>query len=96
MVGVDHRAVRRVPVDIVNERADSVGREPVGFREFFFQPVPGVNQGQERLTYFFACAAMEAHKRGFDSSRIEGFAGQEFSYHTDQQRAIPCPPIEME
>ena len=34
--------------------------------------------------------------------KVQGFeitleyAGRDFSYHTDQQRAIPCPPIEME
>jgi hypothetical protein len=34
--------------------------------------------------------------------KVEGFkitleyAGQDYSYHTDQQRAIPCPPIALE
>ena len=34
--------------------------------------------------------------------KVEGFkitleyAGQDFSYHTDEQRAIPCPPIALE
>ncbi len=56
----------------------------------------------ESRTWPDAALGCPAPGQDYDETEIQGFritldyAGQTFSYHTDQQQAFPCPPIERE